>query len=315
MNKISYRLICFFSVALTACVFCSFPKEVIRLVNFDYSNRGTLYTFRTDKNILLTFCSRLGNRLISYNDSTFSTTFQIDDERIFATAIVDLTNSGSIVTMRLLLIDTLTLYPNKDRDDTIALYKVDKVKCLNAFQKSYISGLIISINNCLKVDSLYSEGLKELNSRQYDKSYFLFETVTKTALSNNDLFKFEKYSALNRMAYIKLQQKKYDTSIEILNKALAIEPWWLNLNNRTRFRTKGNLPGWVKAKYIDELKSEYKYNVENTEQLLLHANLALAYLKTGKLKESMSAIDKAEKLYPSDPYLITIKNFYKNETK
>ncbi len=302
-------------IILTSCVYCYFPRPKTRVINFDYSDEDISFSFRTDKNNLLTFCSRLGDRLISYNDSTFATTFQVGNDRIIATAKGDLTNQDSVATIRLRLIDTLTFYTDKDDVDTTILYKVDKAKCINAFQKTYIPNLVSSINNCLKVDSLYSEGIRKIDSRQYDKAYDDFQVITKTDLSDNDLFKFEKYSALNRMAYVKLQQKQYDKSIDLLNKAIAIEPWWLNLNNRTQFRTSGKLPDWVKDKYVDELKSEYKYNSVNTEQLLLHANLALAYLKTGKLKESKLAIDKAEKLYPSDLYLITIKDLYKNETK
>lgn len=314
-NKLLILSTCVFAIALTSCVFCSYPKEQIRPVGFNFSDDNISFTFRTDKKNLLNFCSRLSDRLTSYSDSTFSTTFQVGDDRIFATAKGDLTNKDSVATMRLRLIDTLTFYPDRDGDDTAILYAVDKVKCLAAFQKNYIPYLVTSLNNCLKVDSLYFEGIKQINSGQLDKAYELFLAVTKTDLSNNDLFKFEKYSALNRMGFIKLQQKQYDKSIDFLNKALHIEPWWLNLNNRTQFRTNGKLPDWVKDKYIDELKSEYKYNSENTEQLLLHANLALAYLNNGKFKESKSAIDKAEKLYPLDPYLILVKDLYKNKIK
>ncbi len=315
MNKLSYRLICVLPVALTACVFCWFPKKVVRPVNFDYSDQNISFTFRTDKNNLLTFCSRLHSRLICYNDSTFATAFQVGKEEIFATAKVDLTNADSITTMRLRLIDTLTLYPEDNRRDTIGLYNVDPVKCLNAFQKNYIPYLTRSLNTCLKVDSLYSEGLEQMSRGQYAEAYDLFQVVTQTDFSDNDLFKFEKYSALNRMGYIKLQQKQFDKSVELLNNALAIEPWWLNLNNRTQFRTDGKLPAWVKDKYIDELKSEYKYNSENTDQLLLHANLALAYWQTGKSKDYEAAIAKAEKLYLSAPYLTKIKDLCKDKPK
>ena len=303
------------SIILTSCVYCYYPPPKTRLINFEYSDNEISQTFRTDKSNFLRLCSRLSERFILIKDSIYSTSFQVSDERIFATAKVILINKDSLVKIRLSLIDTLKLYVSKDGEDTTALYKVDKIKCLTAFQKNYIPNLLSTINNCIKVDSLYKRGLYHVQKNQYDESYSAFQAVTTTNLSDNDVFNFEKYSALNRMAYIKIQQKQYDTSIELLNKALMIEPWWLNLNNRTQFRTKGKLPDWVKDKYIDELKSEYKYNSESIEQLLLHANLALAYLKTGKLNESKLAIDKAEKLYPSDPYLTSIKNLYKDTAK
>lgn len=245
----------------------------------------------------------------SVNDSIYSTTFGFKDSYVSVLSKLFLKEENGSLNIILLKVDTISYNPDSDLDKEI-IQNINKSKCLDAYKNQYIPDLTNSITNCLKVDSLYVSALRLSKDNEFEKAYVTYQEITNTKLRENDNFNFEKYSALNRMAFIKIQQTQFDKAIQLFDKALSIEPWWLNLKNRTQFRTNGKLPYWVKENYVEELESQYEYNSENTEQLLIHANFALAYIKTGKLKEANEMLQSAEQLYPNEPYLKKIKDLY-----
>jgi tetratricopeptide (TPR) repeat protein len=324
-NKTVYIIL--FSFFFNSCVFEYFPEPKTKCINYDYSQNHICYNYPISNEDFWVYSSKSHFKINSimesdhrYNDSTSQLEIPINNNCSWLTCNIIFTGDTGSTCIKLKSFNEFCYLPGC-LEDTSIFQKFTKQYCLTIFQKEYIKQIEDLIRDRIKIDTLYDNGLEQIENKEYSKAFANFHYIASTVLVKTQKLQYLRYSALNRMAYIKIQQGQYQEAIKILDTAMLIIPWEIRYEDRKDWEEqRDKLPEsakryWVRKSYIDVLKSEYRYNSVNTEQLLIQVNYALAYIKTKQLAKAEYKLQRAEYLYPTEPYFKAVKDLYNNEKK
>jgi tetratricopeptide (TPR) repeat protein len=286
-------------------------------LNYDYSEKHICYSYPIKKDEFFLYASEISTfrNYSSYGDSVFSVYFPIKDIYFLADVIIK-EDSGNVM-LKLKRIDKI-IYNSCFYKDTSLFGCFTKQLCLAGFQNQFIPGIEDALWFRLKVDTLYLEGLELIHNEDYEKAFAVFDYIDSVLSKEHGNLQYIKYSALNRMANIKIQQELYQEAIELLQRAIDIEPWEISYEECKNYESRrDSLPEtarryWIRKNPVDEIKSQYRYNTINVEHLLIHLNFARAYIQSKQFEKAKEEIEIAKYMYPEIVNADKVKSLYMN---